>query len=109
MNMLRMMNLAKKQPFMKMFTRKKSNKGFLWASLLSLGASAAVWGMTRGKKMIPNQQQPQSHATRTESNRTPFQNMFKNLTINKNISTMNDAALTEFSEELINQATQTKK
>lgn len=81
---------------MRMFTKKRSNKGFLWASLISLGASAAVWGLTKGKK------------SDIRMPRIPVQNMFKNLNINKNIPMMNDTALTEFSEELINKAMNTQ-
>jgi hypothetical protein len=80
---------------MKVFTKKKNNKGVLWASLISLGASAAVWGITKGKKR--------------EINTLPIRNMFKNMNLNKNIPIMNDAALTEFSEELIDKATKNKE
>ncbi|WML44771.1 hypothetical protein [Neobacillus sp. PS3-40] len=88
---MKIMSLLKKQPYMKMFTKKRSNKGAVWASIISLGATAAVWGMTKGKMR--------------ESKMQPLQNMFKSLTANKNIPIMNDAALTEFSEEFINKAT----
>ena len=88
---MKVMSLFKKQPYMKMFTKKRSNKGAWWASLISLGATAAVWGMTKGKKR--------------ESTMLPLQNMFKNLTTNKNIPMMDNSALTEFSEELINKVT----
>lgn len=92
---MKIMSMVKKQPFARMFTRKKSNKGFLWVSLISLGASAAVWGMTKGKK--------------TDINRMPIKNMFKNLKINRDMPLMNDAALTEISNELMDKALDPKK
>jgi hypothetical protein len=92
---MKIWSLFRKQPYMKMFTRKRSNKGAVWASLISLGATAAVWGMSKGKMTKGNSE---------ERKNKPTGNMLTNLIGNRNIPMMNDAALTEFSEELINKA-----
>jgi hypothetical protein len=94
---MKIWSLFRKQPYMKMFTRKRSNKGAFWASLISIGASAAVWGMTKGKMTKGN-------GNREERKNQPTGNMLTNLIGNRNIPMMNDAALTEFSEEIISKA-----
>lgn len=85
-------------PFFNLFTPKRKSKGTMWASLLGLGLSAAVLGVTRGKR---------KDITR------PIQNAVKNFTPNlspkANINLMDNAALTEFSEELLSSALNKKE
>ena len=78
-----------KQPIFKMFAKKQKKRGALWASLLSLGISAAVFGVTKGKRKLPA---------------LPIQNMVKSFTPGNKINMMDNAALTEFSEELLESA-----
>lgn len=62
----------------------------MWASLLGLGISAAaVFGVTRGKR---------------KDFTLPFQNPLKNFSPKINVNRMDNAALTEFSEELLTSA-----
>ncbi|MEH7502101.1 hypothetical protein V7152_08645 [Neobacillus drentensis] len=82
------------QPFFKMFARKRKSRGTMWASLLGIGLSAAVFGMTKGKrKDLAN----------------PFQNMVKNFAPKTNLNIMDNAAITEFSEELLMSALNKKR
>jgi hypothetical protein len=92
---MRVMSLIRKQPYIRMFTKKRSNKGAVWASLLSLGATAVVWGMTKGKK--------------SEKKSVPLRNMFTNMMGNKNFTNMSNTALTEFSDELVNNVLKKKQ
>lgn len=81
-----------KQPFFKLFTPKQKSRMPFWASLLGLGLSAAVFGITRGKR---------------RDFALPFQNVVKNFSEKTNFPSLNvndNAALTEFSEELIESA-----
>jgi len=83
-----------KQPFFKLFTPKQKSRMPFWASLLGLGLSAAVFGITRGKR---------------RDFALPFQNVMKNFSEKTNFPSLNvnvndNAALTEFSEELIESA-----
>lgn len=82
-----------KQGFMKMFRKKQSNRGVMWASLISVAVSTIAFYMRRGQK---NTTSPS------------LRNFVNNFTSNRNIPVMNDAALTEFSEELITKAIQNK-
>jgi hypothetical protein len=100
---MKIMSLMRKQPYMKMFTKKRSNKGAVWASLISIGATAAVWGMTKSKM------KDSTRDSSKDSTKKPVRNMLTNLIGNKNIPMMNDAALTEFSEDLINKVVNNKK
>jgi hypothetical protein len=83
-----------------MFKRKRKSRGAMWASLFGLGISAAVYGITRGKGKIsaPRIQNMQS-----------MQNMMKTFTPKTNINMMDNAALTEFSEELLESALRNKR
>jgi predicted histidine transporter YuiF (NhaC family) len=74
------------QPFFKMFAKKRKNRGAIWASLVGLGLSAAVIGVTKGRGKIP------------------IQNIAKNLTSKNNSNRMDNAGLTEFSEDLLKSA-----
>lgn len=82
-----------------MFAKKRSNKGAVWASIISIGATAAVWGMAKAKMKDST----------NENIKKPVRNMLTNFIGNRNISLMNDDALTEFSEELINKTVKNKK
>ncbi|MGJ7912738.1 hypothetical protein [Neobacillus sp. LXY-1] len=97
-------------PFLKMFMPKRRNKGTLWASLFGLGISAVVYGMKKGrgrefadpiantvKKLTPN------------VNMERIGNITKNITPNLNVDHMNNAALAEFSEELMESALNNNK
>ena len=83
------MRKINKMPFLNLFMPKRKSRGTMWASLLGLGISAAVFGMKRGKR---------SDITR------PIQNAVRNFTPKTNINLMDNAALTEFSEELLTSA-----
>jgi hypothetical protein len=74
-----------KLPFFNWFAKRRRTRGTMWASLLGLGISAAVFGLTRGKRKYTA---------------LPFQNMMKNFTV-RNPGVMGNAALTEFSQELL--------
>lgn len=89
------MKKIKVQPFFNMFARKRKNRGAMWASLLGIGVSAAVFGVTKGK--------------RRKDLVLPIQNMVKNFTPKTNLNLMDNAALTEFSEELLMSALNNKK
>lgn len=82
------------QPFFKMFARKRKNRGAMWASLLGIGLSAAVFGVTKGKR---------------RDLALPFQNMVKNMAPKTNLNLMDNAAITEFSEELLMSALNKKR
>ncbi len=66
----------------------------MWASLLGIGISAAVFGVTKGKRkdLAP-----------------PFQNMVKKFAPKTNLNLMDNAAITEFSEELLMSALNKKR
>ncbi|MBT2738899.1 hypothetical protein [Bacillus sp. ISL-7] len=80
------MKKVKVQPFFNMFRRKRKSRGAMWASLLGIGISAAVFGVTKGKR---------------KDLALPFQNMVKNFTPKTNLNLMDNQAITEFSEELL--------
>lgn len=84
-----MMRSIKRQPFFKLFAPKRKSRGAMWASLLGIGVSAAVFGVTRGKR---------------KDFALPFQNAVKNFSPKTNLNLMDNAALTEFSEELLESA-----
>ncbi len=77
-----------------MFARKRKSRGAMWASLLGIGLSAAVFGVTKGKR---------------RDIALPIQNMVKNFTPKTNLNLMDNAALTEFSEELLMSALNNNK
>jgi hypothetical protein len=74
------------QPFLNMFgrRRRRNNRGMLWGSLLSLGLSAAAYGLTRN---------------RNRNMARPLQNLMNNTRMG-NFQKPNMAGLTEFAEEL---------
>lgn len=64
------------------------------ASLLGIGLSAAVFMVTKGKR---------------KDLALPIQNIVKNFTPKTNLNFMDNAALTEFSEELLTSALNNKQ
>ncbi|MGX6444222.1 hypothetical protein ACWM35_13475 [Neobacillus sp. K501] len=77
-----------KLPFFNMFVKKRKRSGTMWASLIGLGLSAAVFGMTRGRRKdiaLPFQQNMNSR------------------------NGMTNLALAEFSEELLASALKNDK
>lgn len=84
-------------PFFRLFMPKRKSRGTLWASLIGLGVSAAVLGVTRGKR--------KDLAEPLKENIKKFvPDNIKNIMPRMNISSMDDAALTEYSEELLQSA-----
>lgn len=78
-----MINMMK--PFFNMFGKRRKSRGAMWASLLGVGISAAVYGLTRGKRKNITQ---------------PFQEVVQSFTPKNNMN-FNNTALAEFSEELL--------
>jgi hypothetical protein len=75
-------------PFFNMFGVKRKRRGTMWISLLGVGISAAVFGLTRGKRTRSTQ---------------PFQDVVQSFTPKNNIN-LNNTALAELSEELLESA-----
>lgn len=97
-----------KLPFLKMFMKKRRSNGAIWASLAGLGISAAVFGLTRGKKKMQNLPFQNMMGNMTKQNgangtgrENAFKNMMNNISPRTNINSMDNAALAEFSEELM--------
>jgi len=78
-----MINMVK--PFFNMFGKKRRNIGTMWVSLLGVGISAVVFGLTRGKRKNIAQ---------------PFQDVVQGFTTRNKVN-INNTALAEFSEELL--------
>lgn len=68
-----------------MFGKRRKSRGSMWISLLGVGISAAVFGLTRGKRKNIVQ---------------PIQDVVQSFTPKNNIN-INNTALAEFSEELL--------
>ena len=91
------MNKMKRQPLFKLFTPKPKRNMSLWASLAGIALSAVVFGLTRGKR---------------KDFALPFQNVMKNFSERSNLPSLNvmdNAALTEFSDELMESALNNKQ
>jgi hypothetical protein len=90
------MRKVKIQPLTNLFAKKRKRRGAIWtsASLLVIGVGAAVFKVTRGKK---------------KDFALPFQNMVKNFSSKTNLNQMDNAAITEFSEELLTSALKNKR
>lgn len=69
-----------------MFVKKRKRRGTMWASLLGLGVSAAVFGMTRGRR---------------RDIALPFQQKIKSFSPKIGLNGMSNTALAEYSEELL--------
>ncbi|NWQ41990.1 hypothetical protein MLOOGBEN_14935 [Bacillus sp. EB106-08-02-XG196] len=87
-----MRNMIK--PFFNMFGKKRKSRGAMWASLLGVGISAAVFGLTRGKR---------------NNIAVPFQDVVQSFTPKTNLNGMSNTALAEFSEELLTSALRNDK
>ncbi|WHZ01233.1 hypothetical protein QNH48_19810 [Neobacillus sp. YX16] len=81
-------------PFFNMFGKKRKSRGAFWASLLGVGISAAVFGLTRGKR---------------NNIAVPFQDVVQSFTPKTNLNGMSNTALAEFSEELLASALRNDK
>ncbi|MED3625568.1 hypothetical protein [Neobacillus thermocopriae] len=103
--------MRRRMPFHRLFRPKRRNRGSIWASVLSIGLSALVYGLTRGKgkkTMLPSTNAVKHFAPKL--NREGVTNAVKNMVPpNLNINRMDNAALTEFSDELIKNAMNKKQ
>jgi hypothetical protein len=90
------MNGINLNPFFNLFVKKRKRRGAMWASasLLGIGISAAVFALTKGKR---------------RDIALPFENLMKNFGPKTNLNFMDNAALTEFSEELLTSALNNKE
>lgn len=81
-----LLNTGRRQNILKMFGRKRNNRGMMWASLLGLGVSAAAFGIrsNRNRNML-----------------RPVQNVMKNIQTRTAGQMPNAAGITEFSKELV--------
>ncbi|WP_246041939.1 hypothetical protein [Robertmurraya kyonggiensis] len=82
---MNLINMGKRLNLFNMFNRRRNNRGILWASLIGLGASAAVFGFRRNgnRNML-----------------APIQNLTNNVQNNGQMKRM-VTAITEFSKELV--------
>ncbi|USK35944.1 hypothetical protein LIT25_12030 [Bacillus sp. F19] len=81
-------NLGRSQPFLNMFGRRRRNRGMVWASIVGLGISAAVFGLRRNQN---------------RNLLSPIQNLVNNFRQNNlqnPVSISNKTAFAEFSNEL---------
>ena len=81
-----LLNIGRKQNIFKMFSRKRNNRGMLWASLLGLGVSAAAYGLRRNQN---------------RNMLRPVQNVMNNIRTRTTGNMPNVAAITEFAKELV--------
>jgi hypothetical protein len=81
-----LLNTGRRQNILKMFGRKRNNRGMMWASLLGLGVSAAAFGIrsNRNRNML-----------------RPVQNVMNNIQTRTAGQMPNAAGITEFSNELV--------
>lgn len=99
------MNKMRTLPFIRMFRPKRKSNGAMWASLISLGLGAAVFGLTKSSRK--DFALPVSNAIKNITPKMNFQgmnNVVKNIAPNFNLERMDNAALAEFSEELLESA-----
>jgi hypothetical protein len=80
------LNIGRGQNMLKMFGRRRNNRGMMWASLLGLGVSAAAYGLGRNRN---------SNMLR------PVQNVMNSIGTRTAGLMPNAAAKTEFSKELV--------
>ncbi|MCM3568945.1 hypothetical protein [Neobacillus mesonae] len=95
----------KRMPFIKMFMPKRKNKGAVWASLAGIGIGAAVYGMKKGKSK--DMDLPKFGTMKNIT--SPIKDSVKNIVPKMNINNMDNAALTEFSEDLLQNALNNNK
>lgn len=79
-------NMGRRQPLLNMFGRRRNNNGMMWASVLGLGISAAVYGLRRNQN---------------RKMQNPVQNLMNIFPMGKSVQKLNMAGLTEFAKELI--------
>ena len=77
------------KPIFNMFGNKRKGRGTMWVSLLGVGISAAVFGLSRVK--------------RKNNIAVPFQDVIQSFTHKNNLN-INNTAMAEFSEELLESA-----
>lgn len=89
---------------------RKKNRNTMWFSVIGIAISAvaALLGFTRGKGFLNFPGQNQAGQNHTETNRTQQNfsepNLVKNFASSRDINVMDNAALAEFSEELLSSA-----
>ncbi|MED3692197.1 hypothetical protein P4534_26020 [Peribacillus butanolivorans] len=81
-----LLNTGMRKNMLKMFGRKRNNRGMMWASLLGLGVSAATYGLGRN---------------RNRNMLVPVQNVMNSIRTRTAGQMPNAAAITEFSKELV--------
>ncbi|UOK58654.1 hypothetical protein [Metabacillus hrfriensis] len=81
-----LLNTGRRQNFLKMFGRKRNNRGMMWVSLLGLGVSATAFGLGRN---------------RNRNMLRPVQNVMNNIRTRTAGQMPNATAITEFSKELV--------
>lgn len=79
-------NTGIRQNVLKMFGRRRKNRGIMWASLIGLGLSAATFAFRRN---------------RNNNMLNPFQKLINNMNFRKAGKMPNMTALTEFSKEIM--------
>lgn len=79
-------NMGRRQNILKMFGRRRNNRGMVWMSMLGLGISAAAYGLrgNRNRNML-----------------RPVQNVMNNIRTQTAGNMPNVAAITEFAKELV--------
>lgn len=82
------------KPIFNMFGNKRKSRGTMWLSLLGVGISAAVFGLSRVK--------------RKNNIAVPFQDVIQSFTHKNNLN-LNNTAMAEFSEELLESALKNDK
>ncbi|GHI00959.1 hypothetical protein [Neobacillus kokaensis] len=100
-----MKNNLMRMPFLKMFMPKRRNNGAIWASLAGIGLGAAVYGMAKGKRNVMTL--PIGDSVKNFA--SPIKDSVKNIVPKMNINNMDNAALTEFSDELLESALNNNK
>ncbi|TKH00663.1 hypothetical protein FC682_23980 [Peribacillus simplex] len=81
-----LLNTGRRQNILKMFGRKRNNRGMMWVSLLGLGVSATAFGLGRN---------------RNRNMLRPVQNVMNNIRTRTAGQMPNATAITEFSKELV--------
>ena len=80
-----LLNIGTSKPFLNIFRRRRNNSGMMWGSLLGLGVSAAVYGLSRN---------------RNKKRFQPLQNIMNNSRMGT-FQMRNMAGLTEFAKEFV--------
>jgi hypothetical protein len=106
--MVSLLKTVKKQPYLNMFAKKRSNKGVLWASLISLGVSTLMMMLSKGKREKVTSS-VQNFTKNITASKLPMMNnalaefgaefFSKNIPLKGKTSKHNNQGLTEFGEE----------